>query len=88
MEKLHRHTQNTDEFHENKEEQRRCLCSNSIGTRCSSLNLSREEEDILIDNKLKELAEILIEAFLKQKGLWIDKPQTQLFTAEYQQKNR
>jgi hypothetical protein len=75
MKELHR--QHTDEHLEDKEEQRGCLCSNSIGTRCSSLDLSEEEKNALIDEKLKELAQILIEIYMKQKGVWIEKQKTQ-----------
>jgi phosphatidylserine/phosphatidylglycerophosphate/cardiolipin synthase-like enzyme len=71
------HKQNTDEYLEDKEEQRQCLCSNSTGSRCSSLHLSEEEKNALVDEKLKELAQILIELYMRQKGVWIEKPKTQ-----------
>lgn len=70
MKTLHEHINNTDSNVEHEEEQRRCLCSNNTGARCSSLYLSETEKSELIENKLQQLAQILIELYLKQKTTW------------------
>ncbi len=70
MKMLHKHIKNTGSNVEHEEEQRKCLCSNSTGTRCSSLNLSEQEKSELIENKLQQLAQILIELYVMQKISW------------------
>ena len=62
---LHKRQKTIDKKVEPKEEQRGCLCSNSVNGRCSSLGFNPNSipEDVALDY----LASILVEIFLEQK---------------------
>lgn len=65
MKSLHEHNISSSHI-EPKEEQRKCLCSNNTGCRCSSLDFNSDyiSEDIALDY----LASIIVEIFLDMKN--------------------
>lgn len=62
---LHKHRNTANAIVEFEEEQRRRLCSNGVGNRCSSLNLAQELSQEEMD-LLEVLAEIISDALIWQ----------------------